>query len=789
MAFTFDESFYLQSNPDVLLAVLQGRFTSAYDHFVKFGAKELRTPNSTFDAVYYATTNTDVVAAVTSGKVASVWDHYVNFGINESRAPSAALADFSEAGYRLANTDVDAAIKAGTIKSALSHYLNFGAKEGRPPCDANGNPIGDYASGKAFTLTEAADNIKGTAGDDRIGGTNSAASVQFSAADMIDGGKGKDELVLSLNANYGGGAVIKNVEVLTLTGDNNDSGGGATAFTFDANGIEGLTQIKRIAGDAEGVTFNNVGKPVSLHISNATSATTITYTEAAVSAEEKAYVELNNVGVVGGAVAAVNINSATANAVGVEKIEVAAYGLASNVQLNSNDTSVKEVLVSGTADLTLVLNTNVQTTATKIDASALKGKLTLSGFGTADHTVIGGSGDDSVDFGATFTAADSYDGGAGVNTLGITTSGTQTSLTAAQWAKVKNVQTLSVTEAGGNDFNQDASLVKEITTFRFNGSGTGSEDFTVTKLANNTNINVRGAVENVALSLADVSGLSDTVNLSLGSSTSATAATIGVGSGDLVDIAGLETLNISAVAGTVGGATHVITDDLVTAKHVITGNANLTISSAAAAQIDATGLKGALTIGNGTAYAVTNGNIQSGSGNDTITAGANAQVINGGEGTDRITGGADADILKGGAGADTFVYGGGNSMANALAASANGVDQITDFVAGTDKIALINTAASGVSSIVVAATQINVASAADLAAIVAAVGTSVAASDNTTATAPVYSAAIINVAAGAAAGTYLMVNDANNAASATLDLFVNITGITGTLSASDFVFA
>ncbi|MFA7624959.1 MAG: hypothetical protein WCY47_08425, partial [Pusillimonas sp.] len=84
-------------------------------------------------------------------------------------------------------------------------------------------------------LTNSADNIVGTSGADKIGGTNSAAGVQFSAAgvqfsaaDSIDGGAGEDTLVLDLNANYNGGATIKNVEILQVTID--EGTGGAAAF-------------------------------------------------------------------------------------------------------------------------------------------------------------------------------------------------------------------------------------------------------------------------------------------------------------------------------------------------------------------------------------------------------------------------------------------------------------------------------------------------------------------------------------------------------------------------------
>ena len=69
---------------------------------------------------------------------------------------------------------------------------------------------------------------------------------------------------------------------------------------------------------------------------------------------------------------------------------------------------------------------------------------------------------------------------------------------------------------------------------------------------------------------------------------------------------------------------------------------------------------------------------------NTIQSGAGNDVLNGLAGDDVLTGGAGSDRLTGGAGADTFVL---NSLA--------GTDTITDFVSGTDHLAL-NLAALGV---------------------------------------------------------------------------------------------
>lgn len=76
------------------------------------------------------------------------------------------------------------------------------------------------------------------------------------------------------------------------------------------------------------------------------------------------------------------------------------------------------------------------------------------------------------------------------------------------------------------------------------------------------------------------------------------------------------------------------------------------------------------------------------SGNDILRGGNGLDVLLGGRGNDVLMGGAGADTLQGGSGKDKLAGGAGADRFVFASAPASGLDTITDFLSGRDRIAL-----------------------------------------------------------------------------------------------------
>ena len=98
---------------------------------------------------------------------------------------------------------------------------------------------------------------------------------------------------------------------------------------------------------------------------------------------------------------------------------------------------------------------------------------------------------------------------------------------------------------------------------------------------------------------------------------------------------------------------------------------------------------------NGTGNTLNN-TITGNSGNNNLDGGIGNDTLIGGSGNDLLKGGSGSDRLTGGTGSDRFIY----DTNATFTTSSVGIDQITDFVKGTDKIVLDKTTFNALDSVV-----------------------------------------------------------------------------------------
>jgi len=495
MSSVFSTSFYLSNNADVVLAIAQGTFSSAQQHFDLFGGRELRNPNATFDSNYYSVQNPDVLSAVSAGVFANAFAHFQAFGVSENRAPTTDFAGFDAASYLAANTDVADAVTAGTISSALEHFMSFGSSEGRAGSGITAVPTNP---GTTFTLASTSDNIVGTTGDDQINGVvvgDGATGSTLLAGDIIGGGTGTDTLDISVSGDSGtNGYTIQaiqgtGVEKITIGNFDTDGTGETTFDTTLLN--DSLATVGLSSSSATGdTTFSGMTSVVGAEMKNGSANLTMTYSAAAVAGTADTQT-----------LAISNTSAGTFTAANVEAVAVTT-SLAASTLTSLTAANATSMTVAGDQNLTIsnAVNfaDNASATATDgtVDASGFSGNLTMS-FDTGDNVVVtGGSGADTFDFTSGFTARDTVAGGDGSDTLRL--DGGATAVTSTILANVSGVETVVLQSSADAATLNASSISSDISTVKLSGGdntitvsggGAGNDtDQTVTFSVNETSI-------------------------------------------------------------------------------------------------------------------------------------------------------------------------------------------------------------------------------------------------------------------------------------------------------------
>jgi hypothetical protein len=289
-------------------------------------------------------------------------------------------------------------------------------------------PVVPTAVSKTFTIN--LDTLEGGAGADSFSGVYYADGGTGTTAfpgDSVDGGEGSDTLYISV---AGLSTVAQNVNAIRSTGveklliTNFDTNADDTEdTTVDTSLMSGLTSMGMNASSATGDTiFSNIASIVDASMANGAADLTMTYIASIVAGAADTQT-----------LAVSNVSAGTFTANGAETIAITTSTVKSTLTDVTSNTMTK-LTIAGDQALTL----STALTAKTIDASASTGSVTLS-LGTADQTVTGGSGADSIDTVATLTSADTISGGLGSDTLKVTAAGTINVGTAAAKGELYNV--------------------------------------------------------------------------------------------------------------------------------------------------------------------------------------------------------------------------------------------------------------------------------------------------------------------------------------------------------------
>jgi hypothetical protein len=702
----FNQNFYLTNNADVVVAISQGNFGSALDHYSQFGGKELRAPNATFDPNYYAINNGDVLNAVSSGVFPSVFAHYQAFGETENRAPTSGFASFDSAGYLAANTDVAAAVTAGTFSSALDHFIGFGQNESR----AGSGITAVTNPGTTSTLTTGVDTFTGTANADSFQGQMDATASLNTVGllDSIDGGAGTDSIILvNTTANAVStqlqGSNITNVESLDYRASNGGN------LDFDTAGSVTNFTLTNTAGTAN---FSDVRQTDTISFVNgsATMNSTVTYNGTDVdNAADSHGATLNGMQDgseldFAGAVETFAITT-SGQASRLDVLNFDAGTTALSIAAGANLSVDEDFRAAGATSLTITGAGNVDLTSTAgttTDLSALTsvvagdatGNISLLIDDARNQTITTGSGTDTVNLSGTLNNNDTIDLGAGNDTLIADLDGLSAG---AADLSISNVETLRLTDT---DANAGAIQMDNLafTTIRLDGDAAGDNTGTITL----TDLAVASTTFTMNGTGAAGTEFFNGLTVDYDTTTTQSNATLTVGNGgtDSTDILvtrfnidRVETLTVT-VSDIGTAAANEATFDGFEGDHftdlVVVADGELVITDVDGAVMDTLDLSGAnggmnVTItDSSTAVAVTLG-----TGNDVFVQNdtAGGLTIATGTGDDTVTGAAAAvDNLTLGTGQDTVIS---NDFEN--------VDVVTDFSVGTDRyqldLSVFNTAA------------------------------------------------------------------------------------------------
>ena len=577
----------------------------------------------------------------------------------------------------------------------------------------------DVPTSASFTLTPGADNALATTFNAPAEVTQIGANVQtLNATDTLTGATDADVLNATLNSTINANPVLSGIETLNFRT--------VAASNIDLSNATGVKTVN-FSGNVSGADLSvlQIGELVDLGVS---SLTPDAFTDALfqfkssvlAGTDDTLKMTLTANGTADAA--AGDINAAGLGSGEAETLDVTVVGDNRLTSLSSDNGAVLgAATTSGNGVNTYKFggDGSIRIATELLNATTVDGSgLTTGGMNVVVDdikavTVTGGAGDDTVDFQSGLASTDSFDGGVGSDTLGLSDAGLENFVTSTKDGDVavKNVENLalSLTTNALSTLDMDVFSELEEASFKVTSSAAAAA-LTVNNLSKEnmftfTNVNTGGNFGNVTLNYED----DDTGSSKLDEEPAAVSVAINnvdnvnFAMGTLIvdgdnDENDLKTLNLDVTRDIAGGANNQVTINTITGSDAeldtlnITGDTNLTVTVALDADIDdvnAGNFTGDLSLALGNIVGTSGGNVDSGSGNDALTGGNNNDTIDGNAGNDVLDGGAGSDNLTGGEGNDTFVVQGKATA---------GTDRFEDFDAKNDSevIRLLSADSTGI---------------------------------------------------------------------------------------------
>jgi len=409
------------------------------------------------------------------------------------------------------------------------------------------------SAGREFTLTTNVEGVSGSAGNDTIAGVL-GTSATYQLGDNINGGSGTDTLNLLAASHTDGAAGIVSVDAVE-TINVRLLGTAANALEINAADWSGVATLSNpsslantildVSGLADDTTIVLQGNTdINIGYNNTTTGAT-------------ANAVLVSVGSQG---TATTLGSASATNTANLDLDEANAGLVTHVNLEVRgslnlaridaDGSALTYNVFGTGNAALVSDDNISV----FNASAAQGNIDMTFEGVSDVAFTGGAGADRIRLGTTLSNLDSFNGGAGNDTIEFTIGGFTRSLNAT----AIETATINFVDAAGGA--ADFSAAASIATINL-ATASSDADADLAAVVSGAVINVReNNLDAVTLDFA--SGAARTT-INFGSAGTATAD-VKISGLYVTDVAAVTIAAITAVSGgnTAAIATATFDDDV-----------------------------------------------------------------------------------------------------------------------------------------------------------------------------------------------------------------------------------